>query len=482
MKIRIGSRKSDLAQIQSRLVAAALKSVQPDLEPHFVFKDVGVDLNLNLSLVDAESKGLFTKDLTEDLIQGKVDLLVHSWKDLPTLANSQTEIAATLEREDPRDIVFVKKTSLKKSLITLLSSSPRREFNLGGFLKEYVFQESELKFIPIRGNLPTRIKKFLSSEEDAIVLALAAVKRLLTHGNEQSKDVFQKVLDLSQVVVVPVVANPPAPAQGALAIEIRKDRADLKELLSKIKCTQSFADVIAERERLKDFGGGCHLKLGIYQKTTNKGVLKVECGLTPSGERLNSFAWESHKKAPQLSTSEIFDASQLNIFDRKVLKVEKPQNSSGLFLYVSKSEALPREWSLQEKDIVWTAGLETWKKLRKKGLWVSGSQESLGEDFFDFPLELYPKHKAYKLAHKEGVQKSLPLLATYELVANESLIPDLSAHKAFYWPSGSLFKACLKKNPQLLEKIHFCGLGNSFDEISAYLPEDKLFSNSLPRF
>ena len=61
MKIRIGSRKSDLAQIQSRLVAAALKSVQPDLEPHFVFKDVGVDLNLNLSLVDAESKGLFTK-------------------------------------------------------------------------------------------------------------------------------------------------------------------------------------------------------------------------------------------------------------------------------------------------------------------------------------------------------------------------------------------------------------------------------------
>jgi hydroxymethylbilane synthase len=177
---------------------------------------------------------------------------------------------------------------------------------------------------------------------------------------EESKEVFQKVLDLSQIVVVPVVANPPAPAQGALAIEIRKDRADLKELLLKIKCTQSFADVIAERERLKDFGGGCHLKLGIYQKTTDKGVLKVECGLTPSGERLNSFAWESHKKAPQLNTSEIFDASQLNVFDRKVLKVEKPQNPLGLFLYVSKTEALPSDWSLQEKDIVWTAGLETW--------------------------------------------------------------------------------------------------------------------------
>lgn len=78
---------------------------------------------------------------------------------------------------------------------------------MGGFLKEYVFQESELKFIPIRGNLPTRIKKFLSSDEDAIVLALAAVKRL-HHGNEESKQVFQKVLNLSQVVVVPVVANP----------------------------------------------------------------------------------------------------------------------------------------------------------------------------------------------------------------------------------------------------------------------------------
>lgn len=109
MKIRIGSRKSDLAQIQSRLVAEALKKVNPNLETSFVFKDVGVDLNLTISLVDAESKGLFTKDLTEDLIQGKVDLLVHSWKDLPTLANAKTEIAATLEREDPRDIVFVKR-------------------------------------------------------------------------------------------------------------------------------------------------------------------------------------------------------------------------------------------------------------------------------------------------------------------------------------------------------------------------------------
>ncbi len=114
MKIRVGSRKSDLAQIQSRIVAARLKEIIPSLEVEFVFKDVGVDLNLGISLVEAESKGLFTKDLSTDLIEGKIDLVVHSWKDLPTTGPEQTIVAATLEREDPRDLVFIKKEALKK--------------------------------------------------------------------------------------------------------------------------------------------------------------------------------------------------------------------------------------------------------------------------------------------------------------------------------------------------------------------------------
>ena len=177
----------------------------------------------------------------------------------------------------------------------------------------------------------------------------------------------------------------------------------------------------------------------------------------------------------------LIDKKEFENFKKKI-KVEKPKNSEGLFLYVSKSEALPSEWQIQDEDVLWTAGLETWKKLRKKGLWVSGSQESLGESFFDFPLELFHGQKAFKLAHKEGVQKELPLVATYELVVNESSIPDLSPYKAIYWPSGSLFKACLKKNPRLIEKIHFCGLGNSFDEISVHLPSARLFSNLLPSF
>src|ERR1043166_1779465 len=106
MKLRIGSPKSILAKIQARLVASQLQKAEPKLEVEFVFKDVGVDLDHKISLVEAESKGLFTKDLSQDLARGTMDLVVHSWKDLPTVPNPDTFIAGTLEREDPRDIVF----------------------------------------------------------------------------------------------------------------------------------------------------------------------------------------------------------------------------------------------------------------------------------------------------------------------------------------------------------------------------------------
>ncbi len=477
MKIRIGSRKSDLAQIQSRIVAAQLLEVQPELDIEYVFKDVGVDLNLNISLVEAESKGLFTKDLSQDLINGKIDIVVHSWKDLPTSGPLETTVAATLEREDPRDVVFIKSQCLENSTLSFLSSSPRREHNLGGFLQKHIFPHQKLKFLAVRGNLPTRMRKFLESPDEALVLALAAVKRLLAFGNEESKQVLREVLAQTKVIVVPVTDNPPAPAQGALAIEVRKDRTDLVELLSRINHTTSFEDVICERERLKDFGGGCHLALGIYQRSTKDGTLKVERGLSPDKSELSLTEWINEKAIPNFAPEKFLNASSLKIFDRKEIAVTETCKSERHLYFVSKADALPASWARSE-DVFWVAGLESWKKLRQKGLWVSGSQEALGESFLDIPTELWPDLKLLKLAHQDAprLEGEASFCATYELVRNSVALPDLSPYEAFYWPSGSLFKACLLEQPGILKKLHFCGLGNTFLELQKHIPAERLFT------
>lgn len=474
MKILLGSRKSDLAQIQSRLVADKLKKFKSGIDVDFVFKDVAVDLNLDTSLVNSEDKGLFTKDLSLDLIAENIDAVVHSWKDLPVLGPKETRVIATLEREDPRDVVFVKKTSITKAQLCFLSSSPRREENLGKFVKEFVFPQAQISFVPVRGNLPTRMKKFLGSDGDALVLALAAVKRLLKHGNFESKEALKQVLSVSKVLVVPVSKNPPAPAQGALAIEIKRDRRDLAELFGKINHKTTFNDVHAERQRLNDFGGGCHLKLGIYQHTTERGTLMIERGLSPDGSTLNKTTWSPAQPLPCVPKEAFFDASNLNLFDRKPVAAEKPLGD-GIFYNISKTEALP-DGFVQENDVLWVAGLETWKKLREKGLWITGTHDSFGESFMPLPLILWPEHKLVKLSHTQAPAKEGALLATYELVRNQNLIPPLAAYELFFWPSGSVFLECLKAEPSLADKQHVCGLGNSYEEIIKHVPAERVYS------
>lgn len=472
MKILVGSRKSDLAQIQSRLVAEKIKKYKTNIDVDFVFKDVHVDLNLDISLVDAESKGLFTKDLSMDLISEKIDAVVHSWKDLPVIGPKETRVIATLEREDPRDVVFVKKTSLMKNELTFLSSSPRREENLGKFMAEYVFPAAKLSFVAIRGNVPTRIKKFLESEADCLVLALAAVKRLMKYGNFESKEAFQSILSASKAVVVPVTKNPPAPAQGALAIEIKRNRMELAELFGKINHKQTYNDVHAERERLRDFGGGCHLKLGIYQRTIDRGTLMVERGIAPDGAPLSKIQWAPNKPLPMLPKEAIFDGSALTLFERKETNVERPMGK--MFFNVSKAEALPLDF-MEEEDVFWVAGLDTWKKLREKGFWITGTHESLGEKFLPLPLVLWPEHKLVKLSHKAAPVHEGELVATYELVRNETPVPPLGAFELFYWPSASLFLECLKADPSIAEKQHACGLGNTYDELINHVPAERLY-------
>ena len=161
--IRILSRKSDLAVIQARMVGKVIRKRYPLVKIEYHTKSTKGDVDKNTPLSKMESEGVFTEDIRQDLINNKCDIAVHSWKDLPLDLGAKTLIAGTLNRDDIRDILFIKKSEIKKlskkNAITVLSSSPRRRYNLTTFLENYLPFKNKVKFKNIRGNIPTRFKR-----------------------------------------------------------------------------------------------------------------------------------------------------------------------------------------------------------------------------------------------------------------------------------------------------------------------------------
>ena len=181
--VRILSRKSELAIIQARLVGLELKKKFPDLNISYLYKSTKGDINQTSSLSNMKSLGVFTNDLRKDLQNNKCDIIVHSWKDLPIEFGDKTFIAGTLKRADERDILFIDKKKInrikKSKKISILSSSPRRAYNLKPFIAEYFpYECKNISFHDVRGNIPTRFKKFLGGvDEDWFVTVHVCIEK-----------------------------------------------------------------------------------------------------------------------------------------------------------------------------------------------------------------------------------------------------------------------------------------------------------------
>jgi hydroxymethylbilane synthase len=249
-KITIGSRGSDLALWQANFVKAQLEKLGAIVVVKII-KTQG-DRIQHLSFDKMEGKGFFTKEIEEALLNNEIDLAVHSHKDLETNQPEGLVIAAVSKRENPSDLLLINKNafdkdeiiSLKKEAIVGTSSS-RRKSQLLALRKDVVLKD-------IRGNVPTRINKLQSGEFDAIMLAYAGVARLQ--------------LDISNFVSLALDPKEfiPAPAQGVMAVQIKKTRNDLIELLQKINEPEVQELIGIEREVLRLMGGGCQMPLGSY--------------------------------------------------------------------------------------------------------------------------------------------------------------------------------------------------------------------------
>ena len=227
-----------LARIQARIVGKQLEEHFPNREIEYHTATASADRNMDINIADSNSVGLFTKDISNKIINNKYDIAVHSWKDVPVEPSNQTEIIGTVDRGDMRDVLFVKKKSVKNKKIEkfqILSSSPRRKHNLTLHLSNLVpFHFERLTFLEVRGNIETRLRKFVHGDSDGIVMAKVAIDRILNSNDYMAIDFIKGILKEHKWIILPLSIFPTAPGQGAIGIEIRKDRDDLKRIITKL--------------------------------------------------------------------------------------------------------------------------------------------------------------------------------------------------------------------------------------------------------
>jgi len=475
--LKILSRKSPLARIQALLVAEQISKSFPDIDILHLYKDTLGDEDLTTPLNKMPDIGVFTNDIRSDLLNEVADIAVHSWKDLPVDLEEGTEIIGTLDRADMRDMIFLKKDSIGKKGLTILSSSPRREKNLSTFLPTALPFKSRIKFKDIRGNIHTRLTKLIEGSDDGLVVAKAAIDRFLQNKNGEFEKDKKSLLDMQKNLrwmVLPLSQNPCAAAQGALAIEARKDDESVKEIISTISNQETFNSVEVERTILKSYGGGCHQKIGVSHEILGTGALMTIRGETEAGEDLSERSLSNNvdNYFDSLNQTNYFpkNRDELKFFERKPIldSIEVLKKVKNKGIYVSRSNALQSNDLIDDSNIIWTSGIDTWKSLAKKGYWVNGTSDSLGEN--NSPEESMFKEVSWlKVSHKDNLNENKSVIATYELspldVSKRLLECDY-----FYWMSTSSFELALKKYPELKGRNHACGLGKTFELIEKTVP------------
>lgn len=267
-KIRIGTRESKLALLQTDIVAERLKSASETIEIVIVPITTKGDKVLDRPIAELGGRGVFVKELEEALLQDEVDLVVHSLKDLPTDMPEKLELGAVLDRDDPRD-VLLSKNNLKfmdlPSGSRIATSSRRRAAQL-------LHLRQDIEFVDIRGNIPTRIRKFDEGYCDAIVLACAGLNRLELDGR------------ICQHFSIDTVT--PAAGQATLGVECRTADELLLDLLRQIDDAEARLEADCERAFLGELGGGCSVPVGASAKVLVESLSLTGCIASLDGKEL----------------------------------------------------------------------------------------------------------------------------------------------------------------------------------------------------
>jgi hydroxymethylbilane synthase len=276
-KIVLGTRGSDLARAQVRLVEKAIQSAWPELK---------IDTKIIVTKGDEPGgppvgdlrqgrKGLFTAEIERALLTGDVDVAVHSAKDLPSETNPSVEIAAVLPRAPMDDMLVAKQLGGLGSLregATIATGSVRRKHQLS-------WKRPDVKIVDLRGNVPTRLRKLAENDWDALVLARAGLERLglspaQNEVNFEGRQFFTEVLARESFL--------PAGGQGVIALQIRAGDEDMRAIVGSINDGETLLCLRAEREFLRLLQGDCNSPVGVLA-TIENGMMKMRAQVFESG-------------------------------------------------------------------------------------------------------------------------------------------------------------------------------------------------------
>ncbi|SHK36281.1 hydroxymethylbilane synthase [Hathewaya proteolytica DSM 3090] len=285
MKIVVGTRGSKLALTQTNWVVSELKDRFPKVEFEVKIIKTKGDRVQDVALDKIGDKGLFVKEIEEQLLNGDIDMAIHSMKDMPSELPQGLKFSHVPKREDVRDVIVLAKgydslESLPKGA-TIGSGSKRRKYQLLKY-------RSDLNIVPIRGNVDTRISKIETEGLHGTILAMAGLNRL-------------NIIDTLPYTVVPISTDIllPAPAQGALAIEVRENDKHIEDILAALSHRETEIVVAAERAFLKGINGSCHIPVGAKGEILGEELILDGVLGTEDGEKLVRKTLRGSSKAPE---------------------------------------------------------------------------------------------------------------------------------------------------------------------------------------
>lgn len=468
--LRLGTRRSALAWVQSSQVAAALRAAHPGLEVELVGIDTRGDIVLDKPLSAIEGKEFFTAEIDAALRERRVDFTVHSLKDLSLERPKDFILAAVPERANPRDIALfapdVPQRLAAGAGLRIGTSSPRRAELLPPFFSRALPHgaRNALELVNLRGNVDTRLRRLhepRGSERhlDGIVLAMAGLSRLFadTLTERQGRQLLEGLLEGLHLMVLPLSEVPGAPGQGALAIECRADDVDTRRLLGVLEHPATRGAIAVERQLLAEHGGGCHQRFGAsLQWLPELGGLLQVAGVSASGNDITARrflpatplpelsgavrAWDG-STAPRVASTALLDAGALatRLRHRAVL--------------VAHSRALPEGAAAAlAGKAVWTPGTQSWFQLAAAGVWVQGCSDGIGAEaaaqLVTAPLLRLPPlaqwdvltHAAAVEPWQQGSWAGANVIATYAV--GDDWQPDAAALAGathIYWSSSAQF-------------------------------------------
>jgi hydroxymethylbilane synthase len=469
--LRLGTRRSALAWVQSSQVAAALRAAHPGLDVELVGIETRGDRVLDKPLSEIEGKEFFTAELDHALAEARVDFTVHSLKDLALERPPGFVLAAVPRRANPRDLALfapdVPELLAGGASLRVGTSSPRRAQLLPDFFARALPHAARGKVLlgNLRGNVDSRLRRLhepRGSERqlDGVVLAMAGLSRLFADTTTERKGhaLLTSLLDGLHLMVLPLSESPGAPGQGALAIECRADDADTRALLAVLEDPGTRAAVEVERSLLAEHGGGCHQRFGATLSWLPElgGLLRIagrnahdqdiaerrflpDTALPPVAGDVR--AWDGSLAAKAASTA---------LLDGAALGAQLMHEA----VFVAHSRALPAGGApaLANRK-VWTSGTKSWFALAAQGVWVQGCSEGLGAEaaaqlVAEPVLRLPPPGQWDALTHaaavepwQQGSWAGANVIATYSV--SESELPEreaLATATHVFWSSTSQFE------------------------------------------